>query len=32
MLESIPEEGLQQYFEHWKHGLTKAVAEQADYF
>jgi len=32
MLKSIPEEGLKQYFEQWKHGLTKAIAEQADYF
>jgi len=24
MLKSIPEEGLQQYCEQWKHGLTKA--------
>jgi hypothetical protein len=32
MLKSVPEEGLQQYFEQWKHGLTKAIAEQADCF
>jgi hypothetical protein len=32
MLKSIPEEELKQYFEQWKHGLTQAVAEQADYF
>jgi hypothetical protein len=32
MPKSIPEEGLQQYFEQWKHGLTEAIAEQADYF
>jgi hypothetical protein len=32
MLKSIPEAGLQQYFEQWKHGLTQAVAQQADYF
>jgi len=31
MLKSIPEEGLQQYFEQWKHGLTQAIAEQAIY-
>jgi hypothetical protein len=32
ILKSIPEEGFQQYFERWKHGLTKSVAEQVDYF